>query len=390
MNRILALDPVARTARVEPGVRNLAITPAAAPHGLYYASDPSNQIACTIGSSVAENGGGVPCLKYELTVQNVLAVKVVTMAGELIELGAAVPDAPGYDLLAFYIGSEGMLRVTMALLPVPEQAQALLAAFDDAERAGQAVGNIIAAGIIPAGLEMMDGPAIQAAEAFAHAGYSTDAATILLCELDGTLEEVTELTHQVRGLLLASGATLVQVSRDDAERLRFWKGRKSAFPAVGRIAPDYYCMGGTIPRRKLPQVLRRTAQLAAEYRLPVANVFHAGDGNLYPLILFDANRPGELERVEALGGRILELCVEVSGTITSEHGGGDREDQPDVRPVQPGGAGPVPCRETGLRPTGAAESRQRSTDPATLLGVSAVTGEGRAAKWPGLVERGGG
>jgi len=326
LNRILALDPAARTARVEPGVRNLAITEAAAPHGLYYAPDPSSQIACTIGGNVAENSGGVHCLKYGLTVHNVLAVKFVTMAGELIELGAAAPDSPGYDLLALYIGSEGMLgvtvEVTVALLPVPERAQALLAAFDDTERAGQAVGDIIAAGIIPAGLEMMDGPAIQAAEAFAHAGYPTDAAAILLCELDGTLEEVAELTQQVRDLLLASGATLVQVSRDDAERLRFWKGRKSAFPAIGRLAPDYYCMDGTIPRRKLPEVLRRTAQLAAEYRLPVANVFHAGDGNLHPLILFDANRPGELERAEALGGRILELCVEVGGTITGEHGVG--------------------------------------------------------------------
>jgi len=324
--RVLALDPVARTARVEPGVRNLAITEAAASHGLYYAPDPSSQIACTIGGNVAENSGGVHCLKYGLTVHNVLAVKLVTMAGDLIEFGSAAPDSPGFDLLALYIGSEGMLgvtvEVTVALLPVPERAQALLAAFDDVELAGQAVGDIIAAGVIPAGLEMMDGPAIQAAEAFAHAGYPTDAAAILLCELDGTSEEVAELTQQVEGLLLAGGATQVRVARDDAERLRFWKGRKSAFPAVGRISPDYYCMDGTIPRRKLPEVLRRTAELAAEYGLPVANVFHAGDGNLHPLILFDANRPGELERTEALGGRILELCVEVGGTITGEHGVG--------------------------------------------------------------------
>jgi glycolate oxidase len=325
-NRILALDPVARTARVEPGVRNLAITEAAAPHGLYYAPDPSSQIACSIGGNVAENSGGVHCLKYGLTVHNVLAVKLVTMEGELIEFGSAAPDSPGYDLLALYTGSEGMLgvtvEVTVALRPVPEHAQALLAAFDDVERAGQAVGDIIAAGIIPAGLEMMDGPAIQAAEAFARAGYPTDAAAILLCELDGTAEEVAELSERVRDLMLAGGATEVRVSRDDTERLRFWKGRKSAFPAVGRISPDYYCMDGTIPRRHLPEVLRRTAELSAEYGLPVANVFHAGDGNLHPLILFDANRPGELARTEELGGRILELCVEVGGTITGEHGVG--------------------------------------------------------------------
>ncbi len=325
-NRILDLDPLARTARVEPGVRNLAITEAAAPHGLYYAPDPSSQIACTIGGNVAENSGGVHCLKYGLTVHNVLAVKLVTMEGELIEIGSAAPDSPGYDLLALYIGSEGMLGVTVEatvkLLPVPERAQALLAAYDDVERAGQAVGDIIAAGVIPAGLEMMDGPAIRAAEAFVHAGYPVDAAAILICELDGTEGEVAELSARVRELLLASGATEVRTSQSDAERLRFWQGRKSAFPAVGRISPDYYCMDGTIPRRALPEVLRRTAELSAEYGLQVANVFHAGDGNMHPLILFDANKPGELERTEELGGRILELCVEVGGTITGEHGVG--------------------------------------------------------------------
>jgi glycolate oxidase len=325
-NRILDLDPVACTARVEPGVRNLAISQAAAPHGLYYAPDPSSQIACTIGGNVAENSGGVHCLKYGLTVHNVLAVKLVTMEGELIELGGAALDAPGYDLLALYIGSEGMLgvtvEVTVRLLAVPERAQALLAAYDDVELAGRAVGAIIAAGIIPAGLEMMDGPAIRAAEAFVHAGYPTDAAALLLCELDGTNQEVSELVMRVRELLLASGATEVRTSRDDAERLRFWQGRKAAFPAVGRISPDYYCMDGTIPRRALPEVLRRTAELSEEYGLPVANVFHAGDGNMHPLILFDANKPGELERTEELGGRILELCVKVGGTITGEHGVG--------------------------------------------------------------------
>ncbi len=325
-NRILALDPVARTARVQPGVRNLAISEAAMVHGLYYAPDPSSQIACTIGGNVAENSGGVHCLKYGLTVHNVLSVTFVTMEGELIRLGSAALDSAGYDLLALYIGSEGMLGVTVEvevkLLPTPERAQALLAAYDDVEKAGQAVGDIIAAGIIPAGLEMMDGPAIQAAEDFVHAGYPTDAAAILICELDGTAQEVSEQIMRVRDLLLASGATEVRTSRDDAERIRFWQGRKAAFPAVGRISPDYYCMDGTIPRRALPEVLRRTAELSREYGLAVANVFHAGDGNMHPLILFDANTPGELERTEELGGRILELCVEVGGTITGEHGVG--------------------------------------------------------------------
>ncbi|MBK1723626.1 FAD-linked oxidase C-terminal domain-containing protein [Thiocystis violacea] len=325
-NRILALDPVARTARVQPGVRNLAITEAAMMHGLYYAPDPSSQIACTIGGNVAENSGGVHCLKYGLTVHNVLSVTFVTMEGELVELGSDALDSAGYDLLALYIGSEGMLgvtvEVTVKLLPVPERAQALLAAYDDVEKAGQAVGAIIAAGIIPAGLEMMDGPAIQAAEDFVHAGYPTDAAAILICELDGTNQEVSEQIMQVRSLLLESGATEVRTSRNDAERIRFWQGRKAAFPAVGRISPDYYCMDGTIPRRALPEVLRRTAELSEEYGLLVANVFHAGDGNMHPLILFDANKPGELERTEELGGRILELCVEVGGTITGEHGVG--------------------------------------------------------------------
>ncbi|ADC62855.1 FAD-linked oxidase C-terminal domain-containing protein [Allochromatium vinosum] len=325
-NRILELDPIGRTARVQPGVRNLAISEAVCPQGLYYAPDPSSQIACTIGGNVAENSGGVHCLKYGLTVHNVLSVTFVTLEGELIELGSAALDSAGYDLLALFVGSEGMLGVMVEarvkLLPIPERAQALLAAFDDVERAGRAVGDIIAAGIIPAGLEMMDGPAIQAAEDFVHAGYPTEAAAILLCELDGTNQEVSEQVMQVRNLLLDSGATEVRTSQNEAERLRFWQGRKAAFPAVGRISPDYYCMDGTIPRRALPEVLRRTAELSQEYGLRVANVFHAGDGNLHPLILFDANQPGELERTEELGGRLLELCVEVGGTITGEHGVG--------------------------------------------------------------------
>jgi len=325
-NRILDIDPTARTARVQPGVRNLAISEAAAPFGLYYAPDPSSQIACTIGGNVAENSGGVHCLKYGLTVHNVLALKLVTVDGELLEVGSQALDSPGYDLLALLVGSEGMLgvvvEVTIRLLPTPAQAQVVLAAYDDVEKAGQAVGEIISAGIIPAGLEMMDGPAIKAAEDFVHAGYPTDAAAILLCEVDGTEQEVAEHVERVRELLLASGATEVRTARDNLERVRFWQGRKSAFPAVGRISPDYYCMDGTIPRRKLPEVLRRTAELSAEYGLPVANVFHAGDGNMHPLILYDANNPGELERTEELGGKILELCVEVGGTITGEHGVG--------------------------------------------------------------------
>lgn len=324
--RIIEIDRESRTARLEPGVRNLAISEAAAPLGLYYAPDPSSQIACTIGGNVAENSGGVHCLKYGLTVHNVMGLKLVTMDGELLEIGGRALDTPGYDLLALLIGSEGMLgivvEVTIRLLPIPAQAQVVLAAYDDVEKAGTAVGDIIAAGIIPAGLEMMDGPAIAAAEDFVHAGYPTDAAAILLCEVDGTEEEVAEHIARVRELLFASGATEVRTARDSLERKRFWQGRKAAFPAVGRISPDYYCMDGTIPRRRLPEVLRRTAELSREYGLPVANVFHAGDGNMHPLILYNANNPGELERTEELGGKILELCVEVGGTITGEHGVG--------------------------------------------------------------------
>ena len=326
LNRIVQIDPDGLTATVEPGVRNLAVSEAAAPHGLYYAPDPSSQIACTLGGNVAENSGGVHCLKYGLTVHNVCALKMLTLDGELLELGGTAPDAPGYDLMALAIGSEGMLgvvvEITVRLLPIPERAQVVLAAFDDVEKAGTAVGDIIAAGIIPAGLEMMDGFAIKAAEDFVHAGYPTDAAAILLCEVDGGNQEVSEHIAQIRAVLEAAGATLVRTARDEAERALFWKGRKAAFPAVGRISPDYYCMDGTIPRRHLPTVLRRTAELSREYGLRVANVFHAGDGNLHPLILFDANKPGELQRTEELGGKILELCVEVGGTITGEHGVG--------------------------------------------------------------------
>jgi len=323
---IIEIDKALRIARVQPGVRNLAISEAVDHLGLYYAPDPSSQIACTIGGNVAENSGGVHCLKYGLTVHNIQQIKIVTIEGELITIGGSGLDSPGYDLLALMTGSEGMLgvivEVTVKLLPKPERAQALLAAFDDVVKAGAAVGDIISAGIIPAGLEMMDKLAIKAAEDFVHAGYPTDAAAILLCELDGTEEEVSQHIMTVRNILISSGATEVRTAKDEQERINFWKGRKAAFPAVGRISPDYYCMDGTIPRKSLPQVLKAMADMSKQYNLPVANVFHAGDGNLHPLILYDANKPGELERTEEFGGKILELCVEVGGAITGEHGVG--------------------------------------------------------------------
>ena len=326
LKSILSIDTLARTARVQPGVRNLAISQAAAPFGLYYAPDPSSQIACTIGGNVAENSGGVHCLKYGLTVHNILQIKLVTVEGELLVIGSEALDSAGYDLLALMTGSEGMLgvivEVTVRLLPVPEKAKVMLAAFDDVEKAGAAVGAIIAAGVIPGGLEMMDKLSISAAEDFAHAGYPRDAEAILLCELDGTCEEVAEQVEQVQTILKDIGATEVRLARDEQERALLWKGRKSAFPAVGRLSPDYYCMDGTIPRRHLPFVLRRINELSREYGLAVANVFHAGDGNLHPLILYDANKPGELAQAEAFGSKILELCVEVGGSITGEHGVG--------------------------------------------------------------------
>ena len=323
---IIDIDPNNRVARLQPGVRNLAISEACVKYNLYYAPDPSSQIACTIGGNVAENSGGVHCLKYGLTVHNIQQLKVITMDGELITIGGSGLDSPGFDLLALMTGSEGMLgiivEVTVKLLPIPQRAQVILAAFDDIEKAAAAVGNIISAGIIPAGLEMMDTLAIKAAEDFVHAGYPVDAAAILLCELDGTNEDVSEHVLIIRKILSQSGATEIRTAKDEMERMTFWKGRKAAFPAVGRISPDYYCMDGTIPRRHLPEVLRSITDMSKEYGLPVANVFHAGDGNLHPLILYDANIPGELERTEEFGGKILELCVKVGGTITGEHGVG--------------------------------------------------------------------
>jgi len=325
-NRILKLDAQARLAVVQPGVRNLAISEAAAPAGLYYAPDPSSQIACSIGGNVAENSGGVHCLKYGLTVHNVLRVRAVTIEGEVLELGGQALDSAGFDLLALLHGSEGMLAVmteiTVKLTPKPASAQVILAAFDDVSRASDAVAAVIAAGIIPAGLEMMDQKALQAVEPFVKAGYPVDAAAILLCESDGMAEEVGEEVLRMKAVLAASGATELRVSRDEPERLRFWSGRKAAFPAMGRISPDYYCMDGTIPRRKLAVMLSAITQMEKKYGLRCANVFHAGDGNLHPLILYDANQPGELERTEAFGAEILELSVALGGTITGEHGVG--------------------------------------------------------------------
>jgi len=325
-NRILRLDPLARIAVVQPGVRNLAVSEAAASNGLFYAPDPSSQIACTIGGNVAENSGGVHCLKYGLTVHNVLKVRALTIDGEVVELGSLAPDAPGYDLLALLVGSEGMLavitEVTLKLLPRPEHAQVVLASFDDVGKAGQAVADVIADGLIPAGLEMMDRPMIRAVEDYTAAGYDTDAAAILLCESDGTPAEVAEEVARMRAVMERSGATGVRVSSSEAERVAFWAGRKAAFPAIGRLSADYYCMDGTIPRKHLAAMLRAIQQLEEKYDLRCANVFHAGDGNLHPLIMYDAGEPGQLERTEAFGNEILELSVAFGGTVTGEHGVG--------------------------------------------------------------------
>jgi glycolate oxidase len=326
LNRILRVEPYARTAVVQPGVRNLAISEAAAPFKLYYAPDPSSQIACTIGGNVAENSGGVHCLKYGLTVHNVLRVRVCTIEGEVIELGGESLDSPGLDLLAVFIGSEGMLgivtEVTVKLVPKPAMAQVIMASFDDVAEGGNAVASVIAAGIIPAGLEMMDRTSSRMVEPFVKAGYDTEAAAILLCEADGTELEVAEEIEHMAAVLKQAGASAITVSQNEAERLRFWSGRKNAFPAAGRISPDYYCMDGTIPRKHLAHVLAKIEEMETTYGLRCANVFHAGDGNMHPLILFDANQPGEFERAEAFGAAILALCVEVGGTITGEHGVG--------------------------------------------------------------------
>ncbi len=325
-NRILSIDPLARTARVQPGVRNLAVSEAAAPYRLYYAPDPSSQIACSIGGNVAENSGGVHCLKYGLTVHNVLRVRGFTIEGEPVEFGSEALDSPGLDLLSLVIGSEGMLAVTMEvtvrLVPLPQLARVLMVSFDDVVKAGDAVADIIAAGIIPAGLEMMDRKATVAVEEFVGAGYDLEAEAILLAESDGTPEEVAEEIEHMEAVLRASGATAIRISTNEAERLLFWSGRKNAFPAAGRVSPDYYCMDGTIPRRMVGRMLSAISQMEGKYRLRCMNVFHAGDGNLHPLILFDANDPQEWHRAELFGAEILELCVEFGGTVTGEHGVG--------------------------------------------------------------------
>jgi glycolate oxidase len=324
--RILEIDPLARTARVQPGVRNLAISEAAAPLGLYYAPDPSSQIACSIGGNVAENAGGMHCLKYGLTVHNILKLRAWTIEGELLEIGGDGLDTSGYDLLALMTGSEGLLAViteiTVKLLPKPARSQCVLAAFDDIAKAGTAVANVIAAGIIPAGLELMDKLTTGAVEPFVKAGYPLDAAAILLCESDGNEAEVDEEIARMTEVMRDSGAIDIRVSQNEAERLRFWAGRKAAFPAAGRISPDYYCMDGTNPKKAMARVLNAIAALSEKYGLRCMNVFHAGDGNLHPLILYDANRPGELERTEQFGAEILKLSIDVGGTITGEHGVG--------------------------------------------------------------------
>ena len=325
-NKILKIDPLARTANVQCGVRNLALSDAAAPLGLYYAPDPSSQIACTIGGNVAENSGGVHCLKYGLTLHNVLRVRGFTMDGEAIEFGSAALDVPGLDLMSVMVGSEGMLavitEVLVKLVPKPQVARCIMASFDDVRKAGEAVANIIAAGIIPAGLEMMDKPMTAAVEDYVHAGYDLEAAAILLCESDGTPEEVAEEIARMQAVLTSNGATRCEVSADEAQRLRFWSGRKNAFPASGRISPDYMCMDSTIPRRRLADMLLAIQEMETKYRLRCVNVFHAGDGNLHPLILFDAGDADQLHRCEMFGADILETSVRLGGTITGEHGVG--------------------------------------------------------------------
>ena len=325
-NKILSIDPAARTAKVQCGVRNLAISEAVAPYGLYYAPDPSSQIACTIGGNVAENSGGVHCLKYGLTLHNVLRVRGFTVSGEAVEFGSEALDCAGLDLMTVLIGSEGMLAVTLEvtvkLVPKPQVARCIMASFDDVRKAGDAVANVIAAGIIPAGLEMMDKPMTAAVEDYVHAGYDLDAVAILLCESDGTVEEVAEEIGRMEAVLGTSGATRIEVSADEAQRLKFWSGRKNAFPATGRLSPDYMCMDSTIPRKRLSDLLLAIEGMQKKYRLRCLNVFHAGDGNLHPLIMFDANDADELHRCELFGADILETSVEMGGTVSGEHGVG--------------------------------------------------------------------
>jgi glycolate oxidase len=325
-NQIVNIDPLARTATLQCGVRNLAISEAAAPYGLYYAPDPSSQIACTIGGNVAANSGGVHCLKYGLTLHNVLRVRGYTVSGEPVEFGSEALDCAGLDLMSVLVGSEGMLavilEVTVKLIPKPQLARCIMASFDDIRQAGEAVANVIAAGIIPAGLEMMDKPMTAAVEDYVHAGYDLSAAAILLCESDGTSAEVQEEITRMQAVLTQSGATRMQVSENEAQRLKFWSGRKNAFPATGRMSPDYMCMDSTIPRKRLADILLAIAGMEKKYGLRCVNVFHAGDGNLHPLIMFDANNADELQRCELFGADILETSVAMGGTVSGEHGVG--------------------------------------------------------------------
>ncbi len=325
-NRIVRVDARSRTATVQCGVRNIAISEAAAPFGLYYAPDPSSQIACTIGGNIAENSGGVHCLKYGLTLHNVLCARGFTADGEAVEFGSEALDCAGLDLMAVVVGSEGMLAVvveaTVRLVPKPQLARCIMASFDDIRKAGDAVANIIAAGIVPAGLEMMDRPMTAAVEDYVHAGYDLSAAAILLCESDGTPEEVAEEIERMEAVLGASGATRLEVSASEAQRLKFWSGRKNAFPATGRLSPDYMCMDSTIPRKRLADILLAIDAMQRKYGLRCANVFHAGDGNLHPLIMFDANDPDQLHRCELFGADILETSVAMGGTVSGEHGVG--------------------------------------------------------------------
>ncbi|MEK9965273.1 MAG: FAD-linked oxidase C-terminal domain-containing protein [Alphaproteobacteria bacterium] len=325
-NRVLEIDYDNRCAVVQPGVTNLGITHAVEADGFYYAPDPSSQIACTIGGNVAENSGGVHCLKYGLTTNNILGIEMVLPDGEILRLGGKHMDSEGYDLLGLMTGSEGLLgvitEVTVRILPKPATARALMIGFESSEAGGQCVADIIGAGIIPGGMEMMDRPAIKAAEAFVQVGYPLDVEALLLVELDGPPVEVDYLIGRVREIAEGLGAVSVRVSESEEERNQFWAGRKAAFPAIGRLTPDYYCMDGTIPRHRLPDVLARMGELSEKYELGVANVFHAGDGNLHPLIMYDANEPGQLDRAERFGADILRLCVEVGGVLTGEHGVG--------------------------------------------------------------------
>ncbi len=376
MRRIVALDPLARTATVEPGVRNLAVSEAAAVHGLYYAPDPASQVVCSIGGNVAENSGGVHCLKYGFTTHNVLALAAFDGEGERIELGSAGLDAPGYDLLAVMTGSEGNLgvitRVTVRLLPLPEATETLLAAFPSVRAAAEAVGEIIGAGLVPAALEMMDRIVIEACERYMGLGFPRDAEALLLAEVDGGREEVDEALAQVRSILARCGASEVRVAVGEEERAQLWKARKSAFTALATIQPDYYTIDGTIPRRCLPEVLEQVAVMAREYGLLVGNVFHAGDGNIHPCIFYDSSVPGDLEKSEELGGRILELCIDVGGTITGEHGVGIEK----LRQM---------CKQFRAPEIAAFHDLKRAFDPAGILNPGkAVPTLNRCAEWGGM------